>query len=318
MRPSEPASPAAERPTPTVPLTRSTEPAVDGGHLGVPGPTNGPADRAAEPGTPSGWLAGGADPFGGGPDQAAEGPGPFADTPWGPASPDPDQPAGGSPAGGSGPSSAPHAPLTAAADPFGSPPVGSAAAAAADTGDWPMPPPPIGQASPAAGGAGLGSPGSDPVVSDGSASDAGPSDAGGTSPFGSTDWGGPAEQWALAPLPADGSAPDQLEQAIPSGDAFESGVASLLEPPAAPGTTQAPGGNGNGAGPDDQPTSSGLTKRRRGASGVPIGEGRPVASGRRDPAEVRSRLARYREGLRGRKPQAGSAAGAEHTESTGR
>ncbi len=91
--------------------------------------------------------------------------------------------------------------------------------------------------------------------------------------------------------------PGNLEQAIPSGDAFESGVASLLAQDPRPDADagQRP------LRPEDS-TSAGLAKRQRGASHVPIGEGRPVASSKRDPEEVRSRLSRYREGLKGRKP----------------
>ena len=87
--------------------------------------------------------------------------------------------------------------------------------------------------------------------------------------------------------------PRKLEEAVPSGDAFEDGVASLLEDSdeGAPGRALR----------SDAATSAGLTKRQRGASSVPIGQGRPVAASSRDPEEVRSMLSRYREGLKGKK-----------------
>ena len=62
---------------------------------------------------------------------------------------------------------------------------------------------------------------------------------------------------------------------------------------------------------DDGPKPSGggaLRRRERGASKVPIGEGRPVAASNRSPEEVRSLLSRYRNGLRrGGKRLTGSA-----------
>ncbi|MGB5757507.1 MAG: hypothetical protein WBM50_11380, partial [Acidimicrobiales bacterium] len=110
--------------------------------------------------------------------------------------------------------------------------------------------------------------------------------------------GGPSSRstaptWtAPQPPPAAALPPSNLEQALPTGEAFESGVASLLTPQPGPAT--------DGRGPDA--TASGLVKRRRGASQVPIGEGRRVAGAGRDPEEVRDRLSRYREGLKGKKP----------------
>ncbi len=82
--------------------------------------------------------------------------------------------------------------------------------------------------------------------------------------------------------PGDPSPPTRFDEAVPSGDAFESGVNSLLHPPA----------------PTEDATSSGLRRRQRGASNVPIGEGRPVAAPSRSPEEVRAMLARYRDGLK--------------------
>jgi hypothetical protein len=86
---------------------------------------------------------------------------------------------------------------------------------------------------------------------------------------------------------------------VPSGDAFESGVASLLQDQSASGEIGSRGLR------DDDATSAGLTKRQRGASQVPIGQGRPVAASSRDPEEVRSMLSRYREGLKSKKTSAG-------------
>ena len=92
--------------------------------------------------------------------------------------------------------------------------------------------------------------------------------------------------------------PTRFEEAVPSGDAFENGVASLLGPstvgpPVAPTDLGVPGRYEPDAGP------GGLQKRQRGASGIPIGEGRPVAAPSRSPEEVRSMLSRYRDGLQG-------------------
>ena len=78
--------------------------------------------------------------------------------------------------------------------------------------------------------------------------------------------------------------PEKLTDAIPTGDDFESGVDSLLNPDA-----------------DGQ--SGGLAKRQRGASEVPVGNSRPVAVSNRDPEEIKSMLSRYRDGLKGGKSQ---------------
>ncbi len=78
-----------------------------------------------------------------------------------------------------------------------------------------------------------------------------------------------------APLPG---APARLSDAIPSGDAFDSGVDSLFAPSAI-----------------DQ-TDKGLAKRDRSQSHAPVSEGRPVAASVRSPEEIRQMLARYRDG----------------------
>ncbi len=76
--------------------------------------------------------------------------------------------------------------------------------------------------------------------------------------------------------------PDKLSDAVPDGDAFDAGMESLLRP----------------EGPDR--TSTGLVKRDRTQSQAPVDEGRPATPSERSPAEIRSMLARYREGLKGR------------------
>ncbi len=73
----------------------------------------------------------------------------------------------------------------------------------------------------------------------------------------------------------------KLTEAIPTGESFDDGMASLLKPP-------------------PQTTSSGLVKRDRTSSQAPVSEGRPVAASVRSPEEIRSMLARYRDGLKGR------------------
>ncbi len=72
-----------------------------------------------------------------------------------------------------------------------------------------------------------------------------------------------------------------LEEAIPSGQEFDQGMASLLAP-------------------EPEKTSTGLVKRNRSESHAPVSEGRPVAASVRSPEEIRSMLARYRDGLHGR------------------
>ncbi|MDH3301339.1 MAG: hypothetical protein OES24_12615 [Acidimicrobiia bacterium] len=106
----------------------------------------------------------------------------------------------------------------------------------------------------------------------------------------------PAETVAM------GRPPSNLEDALPTGQAFESGMAALLDEhrdedqaPSAPATEPA-----NPTGPDS--TMSGLTRRKRGQSRVPIGEGRPVAASTRNPEEIRSMLSRYRDGIKGKGP----------------
>ncbi|MGI9598600.1 MAG: hypothetical protein ACR2QK_20715, partial [Acidimicrobiales bacterium] len=119
---------------------------------------------------------------------------------------------------------------------------------------------------------------------------------------GPIDGSGPAaDQDSWTPPEVSTGPPARLEQALPSGDAFETGVASLLnEPP-----QSQPGELGSRTFRDEEATSAGLVKRQRGASHIPIGEGRPVSAAKRDPEEVRSRLSRYREGLKGSKPGEG-------------
>ncbi len=130
----------------------------------------------------------------------------------------------------------------------------------------------------------------------------------------------PSLDWPPPTVPP--SQPAHLAEAVPSGSAFESGVASLLEPvdPANPprppveawppanlpvtpptATPGTPAPTDAAADPDQTAMpapGSGLQKRQRGASKVPIGEGRPVAAPSRSPEEVRAMLSRYRDGLR--------------------
>ncbi len=133
------------------------------------------------------------------------------------------------------------------------------------------------------------------------------------------------EDWTPPAVVAGGEelvkkAPDKLEEAIPTGGAFDAGVASLLddgeptdaeagmaEVAARPATAEV-----------DSPASvpppveasgrsaGGLTKRQRGSSKSPLGEGRKISEDRttakassRDPEEIRSMLSRYRQGLKG-------------------
>jgi len=86
---------------------------------------------------------------------------------------------------------------------------------------------------------------------------------------------------------------EKLEDAVPSGEAFESGVESLLK------------------GRDDSNTAvaslGGLKKRKRGEAKIPLGEGRTipsdstksVAASSRKPEEIRAMLSKYRGGIKG-------------------
>jgi signal transduction histidine kinase len=98
--------------------------------------------------------------------------------------------------------------------------------------------------------------------------------------------------WPSAPARGDSATPPvgdagpaRLEQALPAGNAFEDGVASLLAP---------------------NQTEAGLTRRRRspetGGAYPAAPDARPVPTGRRDPEEIKNRLSRYRQGLKGHRP----------------
>ncbi|MEM9654038.1 MAG: hypothetical protein AAGA65_18235, partial [Actinomycetota bacterium] len=76
--------------------------------------------------------------------------------------------------------------------------------------------------------------------------------------------------------------PEKLTDAIPTGDDFESGVESLL---------------------NQETGETGLAKRQRGTTEVPVGGGRPVTASSRDPEEIKSMLSRYRDGLKGGRKQ---------------
>ncbi len=82
------------------------------------------------------------------------------------------------------------------------------------------------------------------------------------------------------------AAPKKLDEAVPTGDAFNKGVDALL---------------GN-----DGPAP--LTKRKRGEAKIPLGEGRVIPeqsrqttakASSRNPEEIRSMLSRYRDGIKG-------------------
>jgi hypothetical protein len=76
--------------------------------------------------------------------------------------------------------------------------------------------------------------------------------------------------------PRSGS-PARLDEAIPSGAAFDSGIDSLFDPNRAT-------------------TDKGLARRDRTQSQAPVSEGRPIAASVRSPEEIRQMLARYRDG----------------------
>lgn len=118
-------------------------------------------------------------------------------------------------------------------------------------------------------------------------------------------WASPAPVPAAESVPV-GQPPSNLEDALPTGQAFESGMASLLEEPRVEEPPVADPASGPVTTPEPEATTSGLTRRKRGQSKVPIGEGRPVAASTRNPEEIRSMLSRYRDGIKGNKSPAES------------
>ncbi|MDA3040807.1 MAG: hypothetical protein O3C27_15005 [Actinomycetota bacterium] len=92
-------------------------------------------------------------------------------------------------------------------------------------------------------------------------------------------------------------APASLAQAIPDGEQFDAGVASLLQP-----------GHPSTYRPPSAAPGSGLAKRDRSHSQAPPSEGRPVAPSVRSPEEIRQMLARYRDGRNRPSGDAGPAA----------
>lgn len=90
----------------------------------------------------------------------------------------------------------------------------------------------------------------------------------------------PPEAEPMETLSAEPTPTAKLEEAIPTGDSFDQGVSGLLDEPSR--------------------TSTGLVKRDRSQSQAPVSEGRPVKASVRSPDEIRSMLARYRDGLKGR------------------
>jgi signal transduction histidine kinase len=107
----------------------------------------------------------------------------------------------------------------------------------------------------------------------------------------------PAPAWeppaALPPPPdaddwPDSHGPRRLADALPEGAAFERGVAGLLAQPPATGPER---------------TDAGLVRRRRGENLPPTDPGgRPAAASTRSPEEIRQMLARYRSGIKAKRP----------------
>ncbi|MFV0525325.1 MAG: sensor histidine kinase [Acidimicrobiales bacterium] len=98
----------------------------------------------------------------------------------------------------------------------------------------------------------------------------------------------------VAPLPSRAAAaagpPARLADALPTGDRFDAGVASLLAPAEDPAGATTPEAHGR--------TASGLVRRTRSSAPVPSapGEHRTVAASRRSPEEKRAMYGRYRRG----------------------
>jgi signal transduction histidine kinase len=112
--------------------------------------------------------------------------------------------------------------------------------------------------------------------------------------------GGSTGPPALGPSPtSDGAGPPRrLDEALPQGSAFEQGLAALLEP-----TTS------------DDHTDSGLVRRRRGEHAPTERSSRPVAASGRTPQEIREMLARYRAGIKNRRPEADTGIGPQEDDS---
>lgn len=109
------------------------------------------------------------------------------------------------------------------------------------------------------------------------------------------------------------SGPPHLADALPEGEAFDRGISGLLAPPPA-----------HGAPPPVEPpvspplpaevlvpaaperTDAGLVRRRRGEQAPAEQTGRPVAASSRSPEEIREMLARYRSGIKHRRPTTGT------------
>ena len=150
----------------------------------------------------------------------------------------------------------------------------------------------------------------EPVAEEADESDTGEHAQTGSSAVESLKGGG--DSWTPPPVTPDakaetvrlGAPPKKLEDALPTGEAFESGMASLLDDKSS--TTDSPFPAEGAATPLDpsSPTDaapSGLSRRQRGESDAPTGESRPVAASSRNPEEKRSMLSRYRDGIKGNK-----------------
>ncbi len=141
------------------------------------------------------------------------------------------------------------------------------------------------------------------------------------------------DEAASSTADAEPAVPQRLDEAIPSGEQFDAGVAGLLETGDSPAATmvdrRAPQSESTfeptpDAGPPDsepielppQRTAKGLTKRDRSKSRAPIGEGRVIpdagssaTASSRKPEEIREMLARYRKAREGNNPEATPEAG---------
>ncbi len=91
-------------------------------------------------------------------------------------------------------------------------------------------------------------------------------------------WSGPVFAPSPDTLSGDTQPPPSLESAMPTGDAFDTGIDSLFD-------------TNSGA-----QTDTGLARRDRSKSQAPASEGRPIAASVRSPDEIRQMLARYRDG----------------------
>jgi hypothetical protein len=113
-----------------------------------------------------------------------------------------------------------------------------------------------------------------------------------------------------------------LDEALPTGGAFTSGVESLLSATSGTPAGEDPSGDADDSAarepespwepPEPEvaaPSGSGLARREKGAAEIPTSAGRRTRASTRKPDEARSMITRYRDGLRGKTARGRTARG---------